>query len=68
MAKAQARVKIYEAENIEQKVPLKVPTMAFIKARVNNKRSFIDNPYLFLPTRFMYNYTHYQTISVTNFL
>ena len=30
MAKAQARVKIYEGENIDQKVPLKRPTMANI--------------------------------------
>ena len=37
------------------------------KLRVNNKRSFINNSYLFLVTRFVYNYTHYQTISVTNF-
>ena len=34
--------------------------------RVNNRRSFIDNPYLFLATHFVYNYTHYQAISVTN--
>ena len=32
MAKAQARVKIYEEENIDQKVPLKTLTMADIKA------------------------------------
>ena len=33
MAKAQARFKIYEGENnIHQKVPLKIPTMAGIKA------------------------------------
>ena len=32
MAKAQARVKIYEGENIDQKVPLKTLTMADIKA------------------------------------
>ena len=37
------------------------------KLRVNNKRPFINNSYLFLVTRFVYNYTHYQTISVTNF-
>ena len=37
------------------------------KPKVSNKRLFIDNPYLFLVTRFMYNYTHYQAISVTNF-
>ena len=30
MTKAQARVKIYEGENIDQKVPLKRPTMANI--------------------------------------
>ena len=30
------------------------------------KRLFIDNPYLFLAKRFVGNYTHYQTISVTN--
>ena len=34
--------------------------------RVNSRRSFIDNPYLFLATHFVYNYTHYQAISVTN--
>ena len=33
----------------------------------NNERSFIDNPHLFLATRFVYNYTHYQAISVTFF-
>ena len=33
----------------------------------NDKRSFIDNPYLFLATHFVYNYTHYQTISATDF-
>ena len=32
MAKAQSRVKIYEEENIDQKVPLKTLTMADIKA------------------------------------
>ena len=32
MAKAQARVKIYEEENIDQKVPLKTLTVADIKA------------------------------------
>ena len=32
MAKAQARVKIYEGENIDQKVPLKTLTMVDIKA------------------------------------
>ena len=42
-------------------------TISRIYYRVNNKRSFIDNPYLFLATRFVYNYTHYQAISVTNF-
>ena len=36
------------------------------KPKANNKRLFIDNPYLFLATHFMYNYTHYQAISVTN--
>ena len=30
------------------------------KPTVNNKRSFIDNPYLFLTTCFVYNYTHYK--------
>ena len=35
--------------------------------RVNNKRSFIDKPYLFFADAFfVYNYTHYQAISVTN--
>ena len=38
------------------------------KLRVSNKRSFMDNPYLFLAMRFMYSYTHYQAISVTVFL
>ena len=37
------------------------------KTRVNDKRSFIDSPYLLLATRFVYNYTHYQAISVTIF-
>ena len=37
------------------------------KPRVNNKRSFIDNPYLFLAVRFVHNYTHYPAISVTIF-
>ena len=37
------------------------------KERENDKRSFIDNPYLLLATRFVYNYTHYQAISVTIF-
>ena len=37
------------------------------KPRGNNKRSFINNPYLFLATRFAYNYTYYQVISVTIF-
>ena len=32
-------------------------------SRVNDKRSFIDNPYLFLATRFVYNYTHHQAVS-----
>ena len=32
MAKAQARVKIYEGENTDHKVPLKTLTMADIKA------------------------------------
>ena len=36
-------------------------------SRVNDKRSFNDNPYLFLTTRFVYNYTYYQAISVTIF-
>ena len=34
------------------------------KPRVSNKRSFINNPYLFLATCFTYNYTQYQAISV----
>ena len=37
------------------------------KPKVNKKRSVIDNTYLFLATRFVYNYTHYQVISVTDF-
>ena len=32
MAKSKARVKIFEGENIDQKVPLKIPTIADIKA------------------------------------
>ena len=39
-----------------------------IEIRLNDKRSFIDNPYLFLATRFVYNDTHYQAISVITFL
>ena len=35
--------------------------------KVNDKRSFVDNLYLFLATRFVYNYTLYDAISVTNF-
>ena len=48
MAKAQARVKIYEAENISQKVPLKIPTMADIKAGdsryvlITKKQKYLD--------------------------
>ena len=37
------------------------------KSRVNDKRSFISNPYLFMATRFVYSYTHHQAISVTIF-
>ena len=37
------------------------------KSRVNDKRWFIDNPYLSLATRFVYNYRHYQAIFVTIF-
>ena len=33
--------------------------------RISDKISFIDNPYLFLATRFVYNYTHHQAIFVT---
>ena len=36
------------------------------KPRVNNKRSFIDNPYLLLATRFVYNYTHTLSIHFCN--
>ena len=39
-----------------------------IDIRLNDKRSFIDNPYLFLATRVVYNDTHYQAISVITFL
>ena len=39
-----------------------------IEIRLNDKRSFIDNPYLFFATRFVYNDTHYQAISVITFL
>ena len=35
--------------------------------KVNDKRSFVDNLYLFLATRFVYNYTLYDAIYVTNF-
>ena len=38
-----------------------------IQKIVNNKISFIDNPYLFFATRFVCNYTHYKAISVTIF-
>ena len=34
---------------------------------VNNNRSFIDNPNLFLMTRFIQNQSHYQTIFVIIF-
>ena len=37
------------------------------KSRVNDKRSFIGNPYLFKATLFVYNYTHFKPISVTTF-
>ena len=37
------------------------------KSRVNDKRSFINNPYLFMATRLVYSYTHHQAISVTIF-
>ena len=37
------------------------------KSRVNDKRSFISNPYLFMAMRFVYSCTHYQVISVTIF-
>ena len=39
-----------------------------IEIWLNDKRSFINNPYLFLATGFVYNYTHYQAISVIIFL
>ena len=48
MAKAQARVKIYEGENIDQKVPLKTLTMADIKADdsrypvITKKQKYLD--------------------------
>ena len=34
------------------------------KSRANDKRSFIDNPYLFLVTRLVYNYTHSGLITL----
>ena len=48
MAKAQARVKIYEEENIDQKVPLKTLTVADIKAgdsrypAITKKQKYLD--------------------------
>ena len=48
MAKAQARVNVYEEENTDQKVPLKILTMADIKAGdsrypvVTKKRKYLD--------------------------
>ena len=48
MAKAKARVKIYEGENIDQKVPLKTLTMADIKADdsrypvITKKQKYLD--------------------------
>ena len=39
-----------------------------IEIWLNDKRSVINNPYLFLATAFVYNYTHYQAISVIIFL
>ena len=48
IAKAQARVKIYEEENIDQKVPLKTLTMADIKAGdsrypvITKKQKYLD--------------------------
>ena len=48
MAKAQARVKIYEEENIDQKVPLKTLTVADIKAGdsrypvITEKQKYLD--------------------------
>ena len=48
MAKAQARVKIYEEENIDQKVPLKTLTVADIKAGdsrypvITKKQKYLD--------------------------
>ena len=48
MAKAQARVKIYEGENIDQKVPLETLTMADIKADdsrypvITKKQKYLD--------------------------
>ena len=41
-------------------MPEKCWETCHIQCRVNNTRSFIDNPYLFLETRFVYNYIHYQ--------
>ena len=38
-----------------------------IKPRLNNKKSFINNPYLFLAVRFVCNFKHYQAISIAIF-
>ena len=48
MTKAQVRVNIHEGENIDQKVPLKTPTMADIKAGdsryplIRKKQKYLD--------------------------
>ena len=43
------------------------PLFQDLLSLVNDKRSFIDNRYLFLATCFVYNYTHYHAISITVF-
>ena len=48
MEKTQAKVSIYEGENIDQKVPLKTPAMADIKAAdsrypvMTKKQNYMD--------------------------
>ena len=45
MAKAQARVKIFEQENINKKVPLKTLTIAGIKVGVSGSKWEIKRSY-----------------------
>ena len=48
MIKVQSRIKIYEGEDIEQKVPLKTPTMANLKTGgdryqvITRKQNYLD--------------------------